>query len=322
MRTSRVFLAALLLCCVSFPALAQVTDTYVIAAAANASGGNSTRWMTQFSLFNPHLDYALRISVTFLPSGGAIGQERLIDLPANATFISDNILLDLFDTAGTGSLLIATFQEDNPGVPDQVIARAFLVTSNTYNNAASGTYGQTIPGVWTGLMNYESDEISGIAHGIDNSTRLKFRTNVGAVNLGRCGVTLRVSVYDSDGDTVLDRAAMFLPPLGHIQDRLPISVEGGTVEFFVQDPCWADDDLFAVVFPYTSTVDNLSGDPRYQTPTLLASPGVIYGKKGVIVDSTQFGKKIDSAYARKVRANVTHLGIATLVRSERGWTVE
>jgi hypothetical protein len=305
---------------VSLPALAQVTDTYVIAAAANVRGNNNTRWMTQFSLFNPHLDYPLTISVTFLPTGGAIGEEKLIDLPANATFISDNILEDVFNTERSGSLLVATFPEDNPGVPDQTISRAFLVNSNTYNNAASGTYGQTIPGVWTGLMDYDTDEISGIAHGIDNSTRLKFRTNVGAVNLGRCGVTLRVSVYDTDGNTVLNRAPMYLPPLGHIQDRLPVGVEGGSVEFFVEDPCVLDDNLFAVVFPYTSTIDDLSGDPRYQTPTLLASPNVIYGKKGV-VDSTKFGKKIDSAYARKVRANVNRLGKVNLVRSERGWTV-
>lgn len=143
MRASKVLLAAFLLCCVSLPALAQVTDTYVIAAAANARGNNNTRWLTQFSLFNPHLDHPLRISVTLVRTGGSIGDEILIDLPANATFISDNILLDLFDLEGTGSLLVATFPEDNPGVPDQVISRAFLVNSNTYNNAASRTASTT-----------------------------------------------------------------------------------------------------------------------------------------------------------------------------------
>jgi len=321
MRPARILLAFLLLLCASLPALAQVTDTYVIPAVGNARGANNTRWMTQFSLFNPHLDHALRISVTLIRTGGAIGDEVLIDLPANATFISDNILDDLYDSEGTGSLLVATFPEDNPGVPDQVIQRAFLVNSNTYNNAASGTYGQTIPGVWTGLMDYDTDEISGIAHGIDNSSRLKFRTNVGALNLGRCDISVRVRIYDADGNT-LHNAALLVPGLGHIQDRLPVTVEGGSVEFFVEDPCAADDNLFAVVFPYTSTIDDLSGDPRYQTPALLASPNVIYGKKGVMVDSTQLGKKIDTNYARKVRANVNRLGAVNLVKTERGWKAE
>jgi len=75
-----------------------------------------------------------------------------------------------------------------------------------------------------------------------------------------------------------------------------------------------------VVFPYTSTIDDVSGDPRYQTPSLLALPGVIFGKKAVAktADPTQVGKKIDASYARKVRASAQRLGTAHLVRSERG----
>lgn len=323
MRTSKLVVLALLVCCASIPAAAQLTDTYVITAAANLQGGNNTRWLTQFSLFNPHFDYELNVSVTWIPTGGAPGIEKLIELPANSTFITDDLLGDVFNVTGGGSLLIATFPEDNPGVGTDVIDLAFLVTSNTYNNAASGTYGQTIPGVWAGLLDYDSDEISAIAHGIDNSTRLQFRTNVGAVNLGRCEVNLRVSAYDADGRKVLDEAALRIPPLAHIQDRLPVTLEGGSVEFFVEDPCAADNDRFAVVFPYTSTIDDLSGDPKYQTPTLLATPGVIFGKKATkaIVDTTQLGKKIDSAYARGVRSQASRLGTVHLTRSERGWKV-
>jgi hypothetical protein len=90
----------------------------------------------------------------------------------------------------------------------------------------------------------------------------------------------------------------------------------------------ADDDRYAVVFPYTSTIDNLSGDPRYQTPSLLASPGLIFGKKGTTAlsaalkaDPTKVGKKIDVAYARKVRANAERSGSVQLMRTERGWKV-
>ena len=322
MRTSKLLLA-LILCFASVSALAQITDTYVITAAANAPGSNQTRWLTQLSIFNPHLDYPLNVSVTLLRTGGAPGFEKLIEIPANATFITDDAMSDVFDTVGTGSLLLATFTEDNPQLPDSdVISRSFLVTSNTYNNA-EGTFGQTIPGVWTGLLDYDYDNISSVAHGIDNSSRLKFRTNVGAVNLGRCGITIYVSAYNAAGGVVLDEVPFGVPPLAHWQDRLPATLEGGSIEFFVSDPCAEDDDRYAVVFPYTSTIDDVSGDPRYQTPTLLASPGLIYGKKGVAknADPTQVGKKIDTTYARKVRANVTRLGTAQLVRNERGWQI-
>jgi hypothetical protein len=231
-KISKGFLLATLLTVASLPAMAQVNDTYVIPAAANAAGGFGTRWMTRFSVFNPQLDYDLVVSLVYVPTNGAVGDEVLIDLPANALFYSDNILDEAFGvTSGTGSLLVATFAEDNPGVPDKILSRAFLVNSDTYNNASSGTFGQTIPGVWAGLMDYDSDGISAIAHGITNSGL--FRTNVGAVNLGSCAVTLFVNVYDIDGNTVRKEAPMYLPPYGHLQDRLPVDVENGTVEFFV-----------------------------------------------------------------------------------------
>lgn len=320
MKTSRNLLLTTVLCMMAFPAAAQVNDTYVVPAAANVSGDFGTRWMTQVSVFNPQIDYPLVVSMTWLPTGGRPGIERLVEIPQNALFYSENILGDVFGVRDTGALLFATFAEDNPGVPNDILSRAFLVTTNTYNNSARGTFGQTIPGIWTGLLDYDSDGISAISHGILNSTRLGWRTNVGAVNLGRCEVTLRVSVYDADGKTILDAAPMFIPPLGHLQDRLPVQVDGGSVEFFVEDPCVADDELYAVVFPYTSTIDELSGDPMYQSPTLLASASIIYGKKATI-DPHAVGKKIDTSYARGVRAQAMRLGKVQLERSARGWVV-
>jgi hypothetical protein len=302
---SKTCLLALLLLLAALPAAAQVNDTYVIPASANAAGGNNTNWLTQFSIFNPHFDHKLVVSVTFMPSGGRTGIEELVEVPANSIAFSDNILDDLFDVQqDTGSLLVATFKEDNPGIPDTIIARSFLVTSNTYNDDPSG--------------------ISAIAHGIRNDTRPDgFRTNVGALNLGRCNATLRVSVFDADGKTLLDRAAMTLPPLGHLQQRLPVSVERGSVEFYVEDPCAADDDLYAVVFPYTSTIDALSGDPTYQSPTLLAGPGDLLSmnKKALTIDPTALGKKLTSAYARNVRAQAEHRGTARLVKAATGWKI-
>lgn len=317
-KTSRLLLLAALISA-AVPMMAQVNDTYVIPAAANARGGFGAHWMTRFSVFNPWLDYTLRVSVTFVPTGGGAGDEWFIDVPPNSLAYSDNILLDLFGVeSGSGSLLVAAFAEDNPGVPDDVLARSFLVTTDTFNNHPSGTYGQTIAGTWTGLLDYEHDQISSVAHGIRNSG--KWRTNVGALNLGRCEVTIYVNVYDADGNKILNQAPFKVPPLGHIQHGLPIAVENGTVEFFSSDPCFEDDDLYAIVFPYTSTIDGQSNDPTYQSPTLLASAGVLFAK-GKKVDPTAFGKKIDSAYARNVRAQAERRGLASLKKSDKGWAI-
>ncbi len=318
MKTSRLLLAATFLSALAIPAMAQINDTYVIPGAANARGGFGSHWMTRFSLFNPQLDHSLRISVTFIPTGGARGTEELIDVPPNSLAYSDNILLDLFGvTSGSGALLVAAFPEDNPGVPDEVLSRSFLVTTNTFNNDPSGTYGQTVPGTWTGLLDYDSDGISSVSHGIRNSGR--WRTNVGAVNLGRCVATVRVITYDADGRKVREDPFL-VPPLGHMQQGLPPAISNGSVEFIVSDPCANDDDLYAVVFPYTSTIDSRSNDPEYQYPTLLASAGILYAKPGKI-DPHSLGRKIDTSYARKLRPLVERRGVASLTKTEKGWQI-
>ena len=290
-------------------AFAQINDTYVIPAAGNTAGAFNTRWATQFSLFNPQT-YALKISVTYVPTGGGQGMEKLVSVPPNSIAFSDNVLADLFNHEGGGALLVAAFPEDNTGVPDNVVSRAFLVNSNTFNNARSGTFGQTVPGVWAGLQDFKTDGISAVAHGIRNLSAQGWRANVGAVNLGRSSVTMRLNVYDIDGHTIAHDIPFIIPPLGHLQGSLPVEVDRGSIEFFVDDPAAKDPDNFAVVFPYVSVIDNLSGDPSYQSPSLLATPNVLF-KKG-ISDPAAIGKKIDLSLARQVRDSAERLGEGSL----------
>lgn len=317
-KTPKLLLLAALICLASLPAMAQLNDTYVITASGNSRGAFGTHWMTRFTIFNPHLDSTLNVSVSFLPTGGAPGPEKLIELPPNSIAFSDNILDDLYGIEGSGSLLVATFADDNPDLPDDVLSRSFLVTTDTFNNTPNGTYGQTIPGVWAGLLDYDSDGISSIAPSVRHGNG--WRTNVGAVNLGSCAVNLLVSVFDADGNTILSEAPLPIPPYGHNQEPLPVPVEVGSVEFAVADPCAADDVRYAVVFPYTSTIDNRTGDPTYLTPTLLAEPGILFAK-GQKIDPTSLGKKIDSTYARKVRNHAVRTGTANLKREAAGWRI-
>lgn len=313
----RLALLSFLTLLLALPLAAQVNDTYVIPASANVPGAYGTRWMTQFSVFNPQ-SYELRVRVALVPTVGTklTGYQATFRVPANSVAYSDNILDDLFDIGGSGALLVATFPEDNPGVPNDVVSRSFLLTTSTYNNSAAGTFGQTIPGVWAGLQDYKTDGISAIAHGVRNIDRLGWRTNIGAANLGRYSVTMRVSVYDADGRTVLSNAPFTIPPMSHLQDRLPVQVDRGSIEFFVDD---ASQD--AVVFPYVSTIDQLSGDPTYQYPTLLATPGVLYGKNAMDVTANP-GRKIDINYVRSIRATAKDLGEAHLVRGEHGLRIQ
>lgn len=312
MKASRLLLLTLLAALGTLPLAAQVNDTYVIPAAANSNGAFNTRWLTQFSVFNPQA-HTLRITVVFLPTAGKQGMTADFDVPSNAVAFSDNLIGDLFEVGDIGALLVASLPEKNPGLND-VLSRSFLVTSNTYNNSPNGTFGQTIPGVWTGL---QDDGITAVAHGIRHVDRLGWRTNIGAVNLGRYSTRLYVTIYDADGRTIARDVPFTVPPMGHFQDRLPYQVENGSIEFVVDDP-YND----AVVFPYTSTIDQLSGDPTYQSPVLLASPGLLYshaGKAAALAASP--GKKIDSSYVRAAVALSVDRGVARLVREEKGMKI-
>jgi hypothetical protein len=310
-------LGALVLSVVTLPLFAQVNDTYVIPAVANVPGAFGTHWMSQLSIFNPQT-YPLRVSVTFVPTLGGQATERLVPIPANSVAYADNLLSQLYGQSGTGALLVAVFADDNPSVPNDVLSRAVLVTSNTYNDSTTGTYGQTIPGTWTGLQDYQSDGISAIAHGIRNVAADGWRTNIGAVNLGRTSVTMNVTVYDADGRTLLANAPFVIPPMAHLQDRLPIEVDGGSVEFTLNDPSNT-----AVVFPYTSTIDQFSGDPTYQTPTLLASARTLYGKKGTAATATLTpGRVLDNATAHALIATANRTGKATLAHTKKGLQIQ
>ena len=317
MKVSGTKLVSLLFVFFAVPLVAQVNDTYVIPAAANTPGLYGTRWMTSFSVFNPQPDYPLTVSVTYLPSADTTPGKALevtFTVPANGTALSDNVLDDLYGISGTGALLVATFPEDNKTVPNNVLARSFLVTSSTYNNSSTGTYSQTIPGVWAGLQNFATDGISSIAHGVRNIDRLGWRSNIGAVNLGRSNVTLNVWIRDRAGRTIIKNAPLNIPPLSHRQVAMPAEVNGGSIEFMVDDPT-----KDAVVFPYVSTIDRLSGDPTYQTPTLLATASVLF-KMGMPLPTADasIGRKIGLQQARILRETSISMGQAHLLETSTG----
>jgi hypothetical protein len=291
----------------SLPLAAQINDTYVIPVVGDLPGAFGTRWMSQISIFNPQLDTSLKVALIYLPTGGGQGSEVLITVPANNVALADNVLREWFNLSNvSGALLIATFPED--GNPSDLVSRSFLVTTNTFNNSTSGTYGQTIPGLWTGLQDYATDGTSAVSHGIRHISKYGWRTNFGAVNLGDTAATLRINVYDNHGNTLVKNATYSVPAQGHGQWVLPIEVDRGAVEFFVDDPTKQ-----AVVFPYTSTIDQYSGDPTYQSPALLATAKFLYGKGAAV--PTTLGRKITIDDARAIRLTTTMLGeVKTSVR--------
>jgi hypothetical protein len=141
---------------------------------------------------------------------------------------------------------------------DPITNCEFLVTSRTYTldtGGSGGEFGQTIPGadVWS-AVDWSS---YGYAAGILNDGE-NFRCNFGVASWTADWTRLQVDVQDSAGN-ILETLVLEVPPFGHVQDRLPTPVTGGTLVFYLVD---GPDD--ARVFPYASVVDQLTGDPSFQ----------------------------------------------------------
>jgi len=260
-------LSTLALCsvvAVAPPVSAQLSLQWMVPAAANTAGLNGTHWRTDLSVHNPH-SFELPVILQFLPSETDNRQADTLYLTVGpwATFNLWNVLgADYFAVDGTGSILVFADWE----LPcDPAEDCDFLVTSRTYTldpGGATGEYGQTIPGstTWVGI----DWTTLGYAAGILNDG-LSFRTNIGIASWSADWTSVVVDVQDADG-AVLESLIIDVPPFGHIQQRLPTLLEGGSLVFWIED---GPDD--ALVFGYSSVVDETTGDASFQ----LAQPSTV-----------------------------------------------
>lgn len=246
------------------PAAAQLSLQWMVPAAANTAGLNGTYWRTDVSLHNPH-SFELPVVLQFLPSDTDNGQADTLYLTIGpwATFnLWDALGPNYFAIDGTGAILVFA---DWELACDPVEECDFLVTSRTYTLAPGGSggeYGQTIPGssTWVGI----DWNALGYAAGILNDG-LSFRTNVGIASWSSDWTTVVVDVQDAEG-TIVGSFTHEVPPFGHIQERLPTPIEGGSLVFWLED---GPQD--ALVFGYASVVDETTGDASYQ----LAQPSTV-----------------------------------------------
>lgn len=313
MKISRYVVLASVFCLAASAAVAQVNDTYIIPIVGSVSGANNTRWSSELYVFNPQR-HALRVTAVYLPSGGGEGPQVDFTVQPNQTAFTPDLVDDLFNRKGTtGGLILAVFPEKNLGVPNDALSRSFVTSTKNFNNASNGTFSQKVEGVWAGLQDVDFDGISAVSAGVrENGTLLTgYRTNVGAVNLGRGAVRVYLDVFDANGVKVGSALALDVPPLGHIQDRLPVALSIGSIEFYVQDPFVDDPERRAMVFPYATVIDNRSGDPLFLNPTLLAAAGDLF--KGASPAKRSQPKRLDLETARRATEGARSLGEARLV---------
>jgi len=217
----------------------------VIPAGGHLPGAYGTSWRSDAVLHNPGIREA-SAALFFLESGQdnsrSIG--HVVTVSAGGSLELDDFVLNTFGRASaSGAVFLSS---DEP----------LFVTSRTYNDASSGTYGQLVPGIDL------ADAIRG-----DTAVRLiqltrntRYRTNIGFVNTADTPLHVRVELFNADG-TALGSPDYDIAPMSFFQQS---DILGTHVE-----DAWAlitSDTSDARYFSYASVVDNHSGDPIFVLP--------------------------------------------------------
>jgi hypothetical protein len=255
------------------PAAAQLSADWMVPAAAHTAGQGDTFWRTDLSLHNPHA-FELPVQVQALESNrdntSSVPTLSVTLEPYESLNLWDALGPELFDLDGTAAMVVYA---DRQLTCDPLEECDLLVTSRTYTvvpGGGAGEYGQAIPGrpVTSGVDWWTY----GYAAGVLNDD-VDFRCNVGVASWTPAWTTVRLDVQDAAGG-ILASESLEVPPFGHVQRRLQTAVGGGSLVFYLVS---GPDD--ALVFPYASVVNQVTGDPSF----VPVEPSVV----GVSVDKGQ-----------------------------------
>ncbi|HEY0591168.1 MAG TPA: hypothetical protein VGF40_05345, partial [Thermoanaerobaculia bacterium] len=243
-------------------------DALIIPAVIHAPGANESKWRSDIRILNPSAQ-AAQVQVTFTPTvtdGTASGYKSTISIGAGESTALDAVLRDWFGLSSfgasvSGSLevrpLVSGTSSSNPLSGKKTLP--LVGSSRTYNETASGTFGQFVPAVpfrdfvgastATGASSTKLS-VQQVAHSS------QYRTNVGVVEGAGEKATVTISAYDRTG-TKLTSVERALVPGQHLQingllqstptddGRLEIEVTSGSGK----------------VYAYGSVVDNRTNDP-------------------------------------------------------------
>ncbi len=232
--------------------LAPITSpgsyAYVVPTSAHKDGFNGTHWVTDLVLTNPGLtDSVARLYFMRGRQDNTGSPARPVVVPLRRSLALSDVVASTFQQSGTsGAILVGS------DVP-------LIVTSRTYNETASGTYGQFVRGAPIGEAFGPSAVgwLAGLAQSATDG--VGFRTNIGIVNAGGQPVRVVVDLYGGDGVWLGSRTADLNPYDFQQLDKVyaglsPSDVSAGYALLSTSTPD-------AVLFAYASVIDNSTGDP-------------------------------------------------------------
>ncbi|MBV9495140.1 MAG: PKD domain-containing protein [Acidobacteria bacterium] len=166
---------------------ANVPYRSLISVTTQTNGVGGSLWRTELSLFNAG-EQAVNINLSFIPGAGGEVLKRALVLNPRQSKTYANALLDIFSlSSGAGALAIE-------GTSASTSAN-LKVSSRTFTNGTSGTYGQAVPDV-------VSADLQQTLYMTGLTADTSYRTNIGLVNRSEAAVSATMMLLDANGVTL------------------------------------------------------------------------------------------------------------------------
>ncbi len=230
----------LLLLLTIFVTLPLFAARWMVPAAASAAGASNTRWKTDLRLVNPDASRAVSARIYYLSAGSdnsSLGTSVTVDVPANGQVALADVVASRFGVTGTGALLVDA-------------ASPLIVTSRTFNDTGSSTYGQFIPGV---AVEQATGETTHIVY-LQKSG--EYRTNLGFAGTTGSAGNVTVTLFDAN-NVRLGSGTFPIAPYGQAQ----VNDIFGAVGAGPASAARAEVQATVPVVAYGSVIDNRTGDP-------------------------------------------------------------
>jgi uncharacterized repeat protein (TIGR01451 family) len=244
-------------------------NALIVPVVARAQGVNS-RWISDLRMTNTS-PLSIQYHLTLTPSeqdGTQQGKQGLITLTPGQTIAFDNVAEQQFGVGSlgqSGSGVLEIRPLNFFGKTSQAVAgKAFLATvaaSRTYNQAASGTVSQYIPGIPFSKAIRAPEPNRRSVLSIQHVTQSEeTRTNLGFVEGSGQPATVTLRVFDLIGQ-LLDQFSVDLQPAEHKQLNAilasrQITLEEGRVEMEVTSPT-------GQILGYASVISAETNDPLF-----------------------------------------------------------
>jgi PKD repeat protein len=218
----------------------------LISVTTQTSGLGGTSWRTDLTIFNAG-EQGASVTLLFLPAAGMNVISRSLFLAPKQSVTYGNTLLDLFGVPnGAGAVAIE-------GTSAGTGSAQLRVSSRTYTDGPTGTYGQSVPDVAaldrtlyiTGMQSNEG-----------------YRTNIGLVNRGTMDTSAALTLYDASG-TIIGTENISVPASNFQQFPLVAlfpDLGGMQVDVMSMKVIASTPDT---VSAYASVIDNITQDPIY-----------------------------------------------------------